>query len=69
MTCADVYVPVIIFRSVKVAEFMTIFSFDLPCILIAICLFVTLVILHFGFGGRYLVLNVPFPDHYLSFTF
>ena len=44
-------------------------SMDCGFVLFVICLFVILVIYHFGFENRILVLFVSVPGHCLSFTF
>ena len=44
-------------------------SFDRPCVLFLLCLFVALVVSHFVFEGRNLVLIVSVPGHCLLFTF
>ena len=38
-----------------------------PCVLFVLCLFVILVVCHFGFEGRALVLIAPIPGHCLTF--
>ena len=40
----------------------------LPCVLIVLCLYVILVISHYGFDGRTLVLMASVPGHCLPFT-
>ena len=44
-------------------------SLGLPYFPFAICLFVILVLSHFGFNGMILVKIVPVPGHYLLLTF